>query len=107
MRDVLNEVDLGELIGDAELLVSELVTNALIHARNGDPLVEVTASATEALVRVHDDGPPVELEARDAGPTATSGRGLQIVETLADDWGTGPSGQGKVVWFSLVAPQES
>jgi anti-sigma regulatory factor (Ser/Thr protein kinase) len=81
------------------LLVSEVVTNALLHART--PL--------EVDVRPHGDG--VRVEVRDGSPAGprrkrhslegTTGRGLCLVERLADDWGWRPESGGKVVWFDV------
>lgn len=86
----------------AELLVTELVTNALVHTDQG---AEVSASLDDSRLRV---------EVRDYAarrprpyvPTAddgTHGRGLVLVQALADDWGVAAPdlGRGKVVWFEL------
>jgi anti-sigma regulatory factor (Ser/Thr protein kinase) len=82
------------------LMVSELATNSVRHAQSSFR-VEVERTDHRVRVAVHDrgDGTP-EVQA----PTADrpSGRGLHIVEVLADDWGVeqGPGG-AKAVWFSL------
>jgi anti-sigma regulatory factor (Ser/Thr protein kinase) len=82
------------------LLTSELVTNAYRHAR------------TETRVSVRFDGACVRIEVRDVGggepqlrPIDTNrvdGRGLQIVDALADRWGYDASPGGTAVWFELV-----
>jgi len=96
----------GDDDGDvAVLLTSELVTNAILHGRA--PL-ELRASAVGSALRVeiHDQDPtrPPVLR-HDADLTEVGGRGLQLVDTLADRWGwaADPTGDGKVVWFELDA----
>lgn len=94
--------DRGEEDGEvAVLLVSELVTNAILHGRA--PL-ELRALAAGAGVRVevHDHEPtrPPILR-HDEDLTEPGGRGLQLVDTLADRWGWAENDCGKVVWFEL------
>lgn len=87
----------------AVLLVSELVTNAILHGRG--PL-ELRARTTEEALRVevHDADPrTVPTLSIDVEPTDDGGRGLQLVELLADRWGWAESPVGKVVWFELDA----
>lgn len=86
----------------AELLITELVTNALVHTDRG---AEVSASlaATRLRVEVRDYA---ACRPRPYVPTAddgTHGRGLMLVQALADAWGVDalPPGSGKVVWFEL------
>jgi anti-sigma regulatory factor (Ser/Thr protein kinase) len=97
-------------VGVAILLVSEVVTNAVQHAR------------TNIVMTVRDLGNRVRIETRDsadgcrdhvvrmAGADAERGRGLAIVAALADRWGCdevrGADGRsrGKVVWFELACP---
>ncbi|MER5782143.1 ATP-binding protein [Streptomyces mobaraensis] len=112
----------------AELLTSELVTNALVHTDGGAVVTAVLGGGPSAVVKgllrveVRDTLPrrPV-LRAPDAGPpdresgsgmcddrwtgesTATSGRGLLLVQALADAWGVRTHGTGKAVWFELAA----
>ncbi|KOU45088.1 ATP-binding protein [Streptomyces sp. NPDC060334] len=88
----------------AELLITELVTNALVHTEQG---AEVSASlaATRLRVEVRDYA---SRRPRPHVPTAddgTHGRGLVLVQELADEWGvdTLARGAGKVVWFELEA----
>ncbi len=88
----------------AELLVSELVTNAQLHG-NGVDLV--TLSYGDILVcEVRDLRPDLPVR-REPDPGADEyGRGLQLVAALADDWGAYRDGsdRGKTVWFSLTVP---
>ncbi len=88
----------GEIRRTASLLVSELVTNAIVHGRSLD--AEITAGALR--VAVTDDSPAplpeVDLQPR---TSAEGGRGLLIVSLLAARWGVLPAGAGKTVWFEL------
>ncbi|MFE7354789.1 ATP-binding protein [Streptomyces sp. NPDC057543] len=84
----------------AELLLSELVTNALIHTRHG-AVVTLSVASAGLRVEVRDfvSGlPPSYVPDADDG---THGRGLFLVESLADAWGVGAHALGKVVWFEL------
>jgi anti-sigma regulatory factor (Ser/Thr protein kinase) len=83
----------------AELLASELVTNAIRHA-TGPVEVEVTAIEDGARVTVTDRSttPP---RTRPPAPHAPGGRGLRLVSTLASRWGCDPTPDGKQVWFEL------
>jgi phosphoserine phosphatase RsbU/P len=95
----------GELVGDAlesaKLLVSELVTNSLLHAASGVQ-VECTRapSSVTVFVRDADTGP---LDPGAAGTElAEGGRGLLLVDELSDAWGTEHSGGRKTVWFRMT-----
>jgi anti-sigma regulatory factor (Ser/Thr protein kinase) len=83
----------------ATLLVSELVSNVVLHART-ELAVTVRRLPTAVRVEVHDgaSAPPAR---RHYAPDAATGRGLGMVEDLAGRWGTVPSGSGKTVWFEL------
>ena len=88
-----------EVIDDASLLASELMSNAVKH---GGGVVDLKIEAEDGLlhVGVHDnsDGAPTIKE---AGPSSPGGRGMWIVQSVAHDWGTDPDGSGKTVWFEL------
>lgn len=88
---------------DAELLVSELVSNAVRHG-GGHVQLRVLVNERDLTVSVYDDGDgePV-VSQRFLGPEVASGRGLQLVEKLADGWGVFPAeGGGKTVWILLT-----
>ncbi|MFE3516477.1 ATP-binding protein [Streptomyces sp. NPDC059166] len=91
----------AEEVAVAELLLSELVTNALIHTRNG-AVVTVTEAPGRLRVEVRDFVPGQEpapyVPNADDG---THGRGLILVQSLADSWGVTAQALGKVVWFEL------
>lgn len=123
VRGVLADWELDDLTEDAEAIVSELVTNAVLHASAG---VELTLRRMGDGVRLDvSDGdpggvlPPVEIpfqrhsllddpEETDAIEAlltrdATTGRGLALVQALADSWGVQRREDGKTVWAVLGA----
>jgi anti-sigma regulatory factor (Ser/Thr protein kinase) len=103
-RDVVLEWGLEQLVDDVQLAVSELVTNAVRHARSE---VELGLCIDGRLiVEVRDTDPELRqpLEDAEADPLATSGRGLQIVAAVSVDWGVRFHRSGKAVWFALDLP---
>ena len=90
-----------EVIEDVLLLVSELVTNAVLHARTE---VHVAASVEpgRVLVSVADDDPEHAPHRPERGALATSGRGMWLVERLATAWGVEVQTTSKVVWFETT-----
>ncbi|QNP73109.1 ATP-binding protein [Streptomyces roseirectus] len=93
----------GELVDDAELLLSELVTNAVKAKARPDKEVRVEVTLTETELRLEVADACEELPVvRHAGEWDEDGRGLILVEALASEWGVGPrEGVGKVVWAVL------
>jgi serine/threonine-protein kinase RsbW len=90
-----------------ELMVSELATNCIRHARAGFALmVEVDEGQVRVEITDSGGGRP---EPRSPEPLEPSGRGLRIVEAFADAWGVRPaeSGHGKTVWFSRRVQQHA
>ena len=85
---------------DAELLVSELVTNAVLHGLPPITL-RIDCDTVELIVEVSDEAAGPALIPRPAVPDGESGRGLALVDILSDAWGVEPLDQGKVVWFRL------
>lgn len=90
----------------AALLVSELVTNAVLHARTPVEMV-VSAIADETLeVEVSDGSAQLPTPSRSATP-ASRGQGLHLLDALSDCWGIRATAVGKTVWFRLApASQE-
>lgn len=83
-------------------VVSEIVTNAILHART--PFV-VSVSSEPAAIRVEvTDGSSSFPARRDYDPTQPAGRGLTIVDAMADRWGVAALPTGKTVWFEMVRP---
>jgi anti-sigma regulatory factor (Ser/Thr protein kinase) len=87
------------LADDAALLVSELVANAVLHART-DVEVRLVVGPDGVRVEVLDGSPVLPLPGALAA-TAMSGRGLLLVEGLAPRWGVEAREGGKAVWFEL------
>jgi two-component sensor histidine kinase len=83
----------------AELLASELVTNAVTHGC-GVVRVVMEYDARGLAVTVSDDEPAPPIIA-DPAPSATGGRGMRLVDVLSSDWGVTPDRPGKGVWFRL------
>jgi anti-sigma regulatory factor (Ser/Thr protein kinase) len=89
----------GSVIEVAELLVSELVTNAAVHTR-GMICLTVHADAHRVRIEVEDEGRGRPVQ-RPATQDQVDGRGLRIVDALATDWGTERRATHKVVWFEI------
>ncbi|OAH12726.1 ATP-binding protein [Streptomyces jeddahensis] len=94
---------LGEYIEDAELLVSELVTNALRHTRGPIRLTLSLHPAGGGLRCEVEDGDPTPPRVRHASEEDECGRGLHLLELLSHCWGSRTTAVGKVVWFDLLA----
>ncbi len=92
---------LDHLIEPTELMVSELVTNAVQHATR--PVTLSLVRTSRLRCEVGDDSPLLPRRRR-AGPEDERGRGLQIVARCADRWGATRLGAGKVVWFEQRLP---
>ncbi len=92
----------AEMVDVARLLVSELVSNAVVHG-SGTVLLTVARQGPGVRVEVSDESPapPVVV---DADSLLEHGMGLRLVEALANSWGTASRGDaqpGKRVWFAL------
>ncbi len=99
----LNRWGLESLVDDAQLLTSELVTNAVLHALS-DVTVTVAVADGTAEVGVadsSDDLPRTTPAGADADAHAEGGRGLRLVESVAGEWGVAQLEDGKQVWFQL------
>ena len=97
--EALAEWGLDSLADDASLLVSEVVTNSLPHARSPIDL-RVLRSKSGVRIEVHDQSPTLPSP-RTYDGEAVTGRGLEIVRCTASNWGAEQSEAGKVVWFEL------
>jgi anti-sigma regulatory factor (Ser/Thr protein kinase) len=100
LRDRLN--DWGYPLALAEvpcLLVSELVTNAIVHT--GTPVELALRLAGRRLRSAVADGSSRTPVPRQPGANAETGRGLKLVEELAEEWGVESTGRGKTVWFEV------
>lgn len=94
--------DLTSLADTTELLVSELVTNALRH---GAGTIRIRLLLDHILVCEVWDAGQVQPRRRRARDTDEGGRGLQLVELLSSRWGSRRTPQGKAVWFELSKPK--
>ena len=97
----LTAVACPALRGDAELVVSELVTNAILHSA-GPVTLRVAPRRDGVRIEVEDGTRSAPLRAL-ASADAMTGRGIALVATLARRWGVDPVDPGKVVWAELLA----
>ena len=90
------------LVEDVELVVSELVTNAMRHGR-GQITMHLEVAADRVVVGVQDQGAD-QPSPREPDAADLNGRGLALVALLATEWGVraAPTGGGKVVWCVLT-----
>lgn len=88
----------------AELLVSELVANAVRHAAGADVLLRAQVAEGRLRVEVQDGSSTPPGPARSPSWEQESGRGLLLVEAVAERWGTQPAPGGKTLWFELAPP---
>jgi anti-sigma regulatory factor (Ser/Thr protein kinase) len=86
-------------VDDVTLVVSELVTNAVLHA-SGDVRLDVFVDTAAVRVEVGDDVPTL-APPHPAAPEGESGRGLLLVSRIALRWGVRRDGLGKVVWADV------
>lgn len=108
VRLALDVWGLDDVRDSAEIVISELLTNAVLHARRDSVRVTVTRLSDErvrvAVVDLSHEYP----EPRPAGSDAESGRGLEIVDALSGgQWGVDPLRWGKRVWAELPAQEEA
>lgn len=101
ITELLARSDRTDLAADAALLVSELVTNAVIHA--GGPITVSAGFRNSTLrVEVHDTDQPGLPSLRTPSASDKTGRGLNLVALLADRWAVTPTPDGKTVWFEIT-----
>ncbi|MFC8569337.1 SpoIIE family protein phosphatase [Streptomyces sp. NPDC057245] len=103
VREQLHDWGLPGPAAPAELMVSELVTNAVRHS-HARPVALRLVRADTLLCEVDDDDHELPT-LRSAGPEDETGRGLRVVSTLAREWGTSRTEAGKTVWFELTLPR--
>ncbi|MDP9418253.1 MAG: ATP-binding protein [Actinomycetota bacterium] len=93
-------IDAAETLDVAELVISELVTNAIRHAGSAGALLLHLEMSGGLLIAVA-DGSAIEPIAQELNDSSESGRGMSIVAALADSWGVDPWGDGKRVWIRI------
>ncbi|MEV8407089.1 SpoIIE family protein phosphatase [Streptomyces niveus] len=92
-----------EQVDSAVLMISEMTTNVLVHT-DGDAVLiaEAAGERGKRRLRVEVADASDELpHKRRPGELASSGRGLVLMEMLADAWGVDPRGEGKSIWFEI------
>ena len=102
VTEALNEWNCAAALDTVALLTSELVTNAVVHAKS-TPQIVVQATEHQLRIEVHDQEltSPVRRVPDAAGP---GGRGLLLLDELATEWGVEPRPGGKAVWFTVARP---
>jgi anti-sigma regulatory factor (Ser/Thr protein kinase) len=93
------------LADEAELLVSELVTNAVRHGLPPIVLRVACDRRHDTVIQVL-DGNPAGPQRQQAGAEQESGRGIGLVEMVSAQWGVESGADGKSVWFRLSGAQE-
>ncbi len=107
LRDRLRDRVPRRLVEDAGLLVSELVTNSVMHGRVGaGARVDLRLGVNDRRVRieVRDPGRGFAAAGAEAGADDPGGYGLYLVTQLADAWGIAAEGDPTTVWFELNHP---
>lgn len=99
LADTLSAWSRQDLIDDATLLATELVTNAVVHAES-EVRLRITAVNDHIRVEVADTGRGA-LTLKAPSQEATGGRGLLLVEALSRSWGTSADTDEKIVWFEV------
>ncbi|MFE2146125.1 SpoIIE family protein phosphatase [Streptomyces sp. NPDC059456] len=103
IRELLHDWADAEQVDSAVLMVSEMVTNVLMHT-DGDALLVAEAAGELGTRRLRIEVADASDELphkRHPGEMASSGRGVLLMEMLADSWGVDPRGEGKSIWFEL------
>jgi len=95
---------LAELSDVAQLVVTELVANAIRYTA-GDVVLVLSVRGGQLRISVADDEPRPPRPGR-PDEHDEHGRGLMIIEALGVDWGSAPAGKGKVVWASMAVPRD-
>jgi anti-sigma regulatory factor (Ser/Thr protein kinase) len=103
VREQLHEWGLNLLADQAELMVGELVTNAVRHARSRR--IELRLVRGDALLCEVDDEDATLPTLLSTGATDEFGRGLRVVSRLAREWGSSRTTAGKTVWFEMALPR--
>ncbi|MGW9380105.1 SpoIIE family protein phosphatase [Streptomyces albidoflavus] len=109
VRDTLQGWGFGDVVDDAVVLTSELVTNAVVHAGTAAEVV-CLRSGDGVRIEVSDRYPEREIPLQSSGvsmgsPDREGGRGLQLCAALASRWGVEYSPAHKHVWFRLDLPE--
>ncbi len=89
----------------AQLVVSELVTNAIAHTR-GEVRLDLTLAADRLRIAVNDASPRAPAKPTSVDWESTGGRGLLLVEAVSASWGSVPLSGGKQVWSEIALQRD-
>lgn len=102
VRQALTDWNMAELADDAELVTGELLVNVLLHTEGGAVLtLEVLPEPVRRVRLSVQDRSSAWPRRRTPGETATSGRGLLLLDAVTTRWGIEPRGEGKAVWCEI------
>ncbi|MFI2780354.1 ATP-binding SpoIIE family protein phosphatase [Streptomyces sp. ALB3] len=102
VRQALRDWGFAGLADDAELVTGELLVNVLLHTEGGAVLtLEVLPEPVRRIRLSVQDRSSVWPRRRTPGETSTSGRGLLLLDAVAERWGVEPRGEGKAVWCEI------
>ncbi|WP_030992271.1 SpoIIE family protein phosphatase [Streptomyces sp. NRRL S-1813] len=105
VRRTLDQWRAGAVVDNIEVAASELIANALTHTESGALVAMELLPGPPRRIRLEvEDRSSRWPRRRSPGETATSGRGLMLVEALADEWGAEPRGAGKALWCEFAVP---
>lgn len=103
VREALGNWTNDPAVDQAELLVSEIATNALLHGGTDRALVDVTCSADRVRVSVRDRSHDRPSRTVKDDPMTPGGYGIVLLDEISERWGVAYRVLGKTVWFELVA----
>ncbi len=103
VRTLLEDTTMAWAGDDAQLAVTEIITNALVHA-GGEVRLTAGVDRTGLRVDVLDDSPHLPVR-RDYSPVSATGRGLHLLDSLVTHWGATALDHGKTVWFEIQDPR--
>jgi len=106
LLETVCEVHLARVVDEAELLVSEVITNGIVHGAPPVTLRLICEAGQVLRVEVGDSSPQ-RPQLRHPGEEEMSGRGMEMVDLLSQDWGVHDRESGKVIWFTLTPPATS
>jgi anti-sigma regulatory factor (Ser/Thr protein kinase) len=101
VQQSLEDWGADDLVWAATTLVSELATNAVLHARS-DFTVDIELAGPQLTVRVADNSSSIPVR-RHYDDNAATGRGLVLLESIASEWGTVGIPGGKVIWCTVAS----
>ncbi|GGZ22649.1 hypothetical protein GCM10010365_48610 [Streptomyces poonensis] len=106
MRLHLGIWGLQHITHDAQLCMSELVSNVITHVGDGTPAtLAVAMNGTYLRIEVHDPDTRALPTLRDVGSDSETGRGMALVGVIADHWGVQLQPERKVTWCELATEQ--